>query len=442
MRAVQDTAGSWRQPASPRDFFDRLPEIERAQTGELTAVEGDLGGEEATVLRLVLLQRWLGLGDDELVAEVADRLSLRRFCGLEPASPLPDPGRLAALRLHLAATPELAEQVSRLIDEGRKKLFGPVPEISVVSPVYRAEETVFELVRRLTEVLEKITKQFEIVLVEDGSPDRSWERIRECCARDRRVRGIRLSRNFGQHAAITAGLSEARGDWVVVMDCDLQDNPDYIPELYRHALAGAEVVYTEKEKREHGRVKNFFAHGFARVSNWLSRGDQADPRVGAYSMVSRRVVEAFLRMEDVNRHYLTLLRWLGFTSARVQVRHERRFAGRSSYSLTALVRHAVAGIVSHSDRLLYLSVALGFGFLVLFLFAGTALIVAYFQLGFRAGWTSTVVLLLLTTSTILLSIGTAGIYIGKIFDQVKGRPLYVIEQRRNTPERFGPAEGR
>lgn len=307
------------------------------------------------------------------------------------------------------------------------------PLISIVSPVYRAEGTVAELVRRIVEAVTTITDRFEIVLVDDGSPDRAWQRIEECCRADPRVVGVRLSRNFGQHAAITAGLAHARGGWVAVMDCDLQDNPRYIPELFRAAQEGHDVVFTRKERREHGWVKNLCARLFMRLSNWLSSGgDTADPRVGAYSLLSRRVVDAFLELHDVHRHYLVLLRWLGYPSTTVTIRHERRSIGRSSYSLTALVRHAIDGIVSHSDRLLYVSVAVGFSFLVVSLLGIVYLFVAYLRHGFQAGWTSTIVLMLLCTSIVLLSIGTAGIYIGKIFEQVKQRPLYLVAQVRNA----------
>jgi dolichol-phosphate mannosyltransferase len=338
----------------------------------------------------------------------------------------------AHLQTHVPE-PGAREPLARPAESGRRSLRRPRPLISVVSPVYRAEATVAELVRRIGEAVALLTESFEIVLVDDGSPDRAWERIEECCHVEPRVVGVRLSRNFGQHPAITAGLAHARGDWVVVMDCDLQDNPSYIPELYRRALDGYDIVYTIKEKREHGAVKNWFAGQFARVSNWLSSGDTTDPRIGAYSLISRRVVESFLRIHDVHRHYLVLLRWLGFPSTAVTIRHEPRFAGRSSYSFLALARHAVDGIVSHSDRLLYLSVAVGFSFLCISLLGIVYLVVAYMESGFRAGWTSTIVLILLCTSMILLSIGTAGIYIGKIFEQVKQRPLYLVDQVRRAP---------
>jgi dolichol-phosphate mannosyltransferase len=275
-----------------------------------------------------------------------------------------------------------------------------------------------------------VTEDFEIVLVDDGSPDRSWRQIVECCNEDSRVIGLKLSRNFGQHSAITAALAHTRGDWIVVMDCDLQDNPRYIPQLYETALRGFDIVYTVKEERKHGFVKNLLAHMFFRCANWLSSGDKADSRIGTYSLLSRRAVDSFLQLQDVHRHYLMLVRWLGFPSTRIRIRHEPRFAGRTSYSLPALVRHAVNGMVSHSDRLLYVSVGIGFAFLTLSLLGAAYLVSAFFLTGFREGWTSTIVTILLCTSMILLSIGTTGIYIGKIFEQVKRRPLYLVEEVR------------
>lgn len=407
---------------------------------EIPVLEAALAGGQARaaarpLIALLLLQRWSGLGDEDLRAEVADRLSLRRFCGLSWSDPLPSPDLLAHARQRVDDDANACDVFGGLVEKGLDLLRGPQPLLSIVSPVYRAEEAVPELVRRIRREVAPLTEQFEIVLVDDGSPDRSWERIQECCRDEPRVVGIKLSRNFGQHAAITAGLAHARGEWMVVMDCDLQDNPRYIPQLYREGLRGYDIVYTVKERREHARLKNWSAGLFVRISNWLSSGDRADPRIGAYSLVSRRVVDAFLKLPDAHRHYLVLLRWLGFPSTAIPIRHEPRLVGRSSYSFRVLIRHSIDGIVSHSDKLLYLSVAIGFAFLSLSLLGAFGLALAYFVLGFREGWTSTIVLILLTTSIILLSIGTAGIYIGKIFEQVKQRPLYLVDQIESSSGR-------
>ena len=427
--------------ARPAEFLPRLAagvEAEIASAGPLLA---DMSAGDAepvrgeTLLRLLLLQRWLELTDEELLAETGDRASLRDFCGLPWGVRLPTQAHLAEARRRFEAHPAGRELLARLVEGGRRACGVGPPLLSVVSPVYLAAETVAELVRRIVEAVEPLTEHFEIVLVDDGSPDLGWLRIEECCHADRRVRGIKLSRNFGQHAAITAGLAHARGDWVVVMDCDLQDNPRYIPALYDEALKGADVVFTVKERRAHGRWKNGMATTFLRLSSWLSSGASVDPRIGSYSLISRRVVDAFLTLSDAQRPYLVLLRWLGFPSTAVPIRHEPRFAGRTSYSFPALVRHAIDLFVSHSDRALYLAVGVGFAFLALSLSGIAFLVAAYLVYGFREGWTSIVVLILLTTSIVLLAIGTAGMYIGKIFEQVKQRPLYRVEQVRASSER-------
>lgn len=307
----------------------------------------------------------------------------------------------------------------------------PEPLLSIVSPVYRAEEIVAELVRRITEEASRITPDFEIVLVDDGSPDRAWSRIEEACAADPRVKGIQLSRNFGQHYAITAGLDHARGRWVVVMDCDLQDDPKYIPELYAKALEGYEIVYTVKENREHGWVQNLGARLFALALNWLSSGRAVSSRVGAYSILRREAVDAFREVRDTHRHYLGVLRWMGFHSTQIVIQQQKRYRGKSSYTFSKLLRHAIDGFASQSDRLLYLAIGAGFLFLCASIALAAYLVVQYFLHGFKEGWTSTIVLILLCTSMILFSIGAVGIYIGKIFDQVRQRPLYLTRKKLN-----------
>src|SRR3990172_5559993 len=143
------------------------------------------------------------------------------------------------------------------------------PSLSIVSPVYRAEEIVDELVARIALEVSRFETNYEIILVDDGSPDNSWRRIEENCRMNSRVKGIKLSRNFGQHHAIAAGLAESKGAYVVVMDCDLQDNPGYIQQLVRKAKDGVDIVYTVKQERNHGRIKNLFAEMFHRIFNWL-----------------------------------------------------------------------------------------------------------------------------------------------------------------------------
>jgi len=310
----------------------------------------------------------------------------------------------------------------------------PDPVLSVVSPVYRAATIVPELVRRIRAAVEPLTRDYEILLVEDGSPDQSWEAIAAECATDPRVKGVRLSRNFGQHAAITAALSHARGRHVVVMDCDLQDNPAYIPALYRKAREGYDVVFALRRLRRFGFWKNFTARVYYAMFRWLA-GVDYDPRIGAYSVISRQVVDAFLQFGDYRRGYVIVLGWLGFRRAYVEVDHEERHSGASSYSGWTLVRHAVTIALSYSDKPLHLSMYIGFalsGFAFLF---GLSMIVWYFSsdVGQTAlGWTSLVVSIFFLSGLILMSLGMLGLYVGRVFEQVKQRPIFVVQETQNV----------
>ena len=303
------------------------------------------------------------------------------------------------------------------------------PLLSIVSPVYRAEDIVDELVKRICDETSKITSNFEIVLVDDGSPDDSWQKIEENHRREHRVKGVKFSRNFGQHYAITAGIYEALGDNVVVIDCDLQDNPKYIIDLYNRSLEGFDIVYTVKKNREHSLFKNLTARLYFRIFKYLSDIQGATANIGSYSLINRKVVDAFRRIHDHHRHYVMVLMMLGFRSASIEVVHERRFQGRSSYAFRKLIKHALDGITSQSDKLLRLSVSLGFYCFMVAMIWLFYLIVQYFSSGIRPGYTSIACLILLSTGLTLMSLGVLGIYIGKIFEQVKNRPLYFIEKQ-------------
>jgi len=397
----------------PRKFLESVPE------------------GEPPLVRMLLLQQWLTLPDAELLAEIDDRVSLRRFCGFENDAPLPSAEALRDFRDELARTrPALLRELTERLGPAAAE----TPLLSIVTPVYRAEEIVEEFVRSVKKALENITSNYELVLVEDGSSDGSWPRIVAACTADPRVKGVKLSRNFGQHQAITAGLEVARGRWVAVMDCDLQDDPSFLADLYGKACEGFDVVLTSRGERAHATMKNASARMFTTILNRLSGARAADPLVGGYSMLSRRAVNAFRQVADVHRHYLLIVRWLGFPIAYVPVVHRPRHHGRSSYDFRKLVRHAIDGWVSHSNRLLYASVALGFSFLAAAVAGALLVITLYFVRGFAPGWPSLVVLILVSTGSILVSLGVLGIYVGKIFDQVRARPLYVIEQTLNAAE--------
>jgi len=302
--------------------------------------------------------------------------------------------------------------------------------ISVVSPVYRAEKIVDELVRRLSSSLSKITDNYEIVLVEDGGGDNSWKEIEKNCNSDKKVKGIRLSRNFGQHYAITAGLNEASGDIIVIMDCDLQDDPEHIEKLFKEFNNGYDVVFTKRIGRKH----SFFKMMTAKIYNSLFKifsDKNYDLDVGSMTMISKRVKDEFLRLKDQDRLYIQLLKWVGFRSTFVSVEHRERYEGTSTYSLSKLFVTAIQGWTSYSDKLLRLSIYSGLIISFLSLLAGMSIVLSYFLLKYQPGWPSLIVAILFSTGLILMSIGITGIYIGKIFEQTKERPLYIIDEKLN-----------
>lgn len=306
------------------------------------------------------------------------------------------------------------------------------PYLSIVAPVYLTEQFLDELVTQVRHYAREVTENFEVVLVDDGSPGGAWSQITRLGDADPRIKGVRLSRNFGQHSAITAGLQATRGRYVILMDADLQDDPKYIPELHSAIRHGHDIVYTRKRRRRHRFFRNVLGRLYTRVINLLVEPRlRDDPGIGNYSILTRQVVDAFLEMRDYHRAYLGLLRWMGFESTVIDIDHAERPSGKSAYTASRLVNEFVNGVASQSDRLLKLSIVGGF-FMVAMALAGTvALIVLYFTVGFLQGWTSLAVLVIASTGTLLTSLGVASVYIGKTFDQVRDRPLYLVKSTLN-----------
>ena len=303
--------------------------------------------------------------------------------------------------------------------------------LSIVSPVYQAENTINELVRRIDHAAANITNKYEIILVEDRSFDDSWLRIVEVASGNTRVRGARLSRNFGQHAAITAALSLSRGEHVVVIDCDLQHNPGDIQILYKTAMDGNDIVLSRNSKRQHAPSRNIGAAFFCWITTLFSGEKQLDTNISGFSILSRKVVNAFLSFNESHRHFLHIVSWMGFSVGYVDIPHHERFQGRSSYTIRALIRHALHGIIGQSTRLLHLSIVMGFIYFLLAMIGVIYVVTRYFFWGLKEGWASGIVLLLASTGSILLSIGIIGLYIGSIFEQVRGRPLFLIDETTN-----------
>ncbi len=298
--------------------------------------------------------------------------------------------------------------------------------ISVIVPVYRCSECLEELSTRLDSTLSALTDRYEILLVDDRSPDDAWHKISELAARQGAVSAIRLSRNFGQHIAITAGLAASRGDLAVVMDCDLQDTPELIADLHKKLSEGFDMVLARRVGRSHSLFRVWGARAYFWLLNRMS-GEKLDGAYGCYSMVKRKVVDAYLTFQERERHYIFVLRRLGFQVGTIDYVHQPRRHGKSSYNLRRLLRHAVDGIFFQTTILLEWIVGLGF------LFAAGGLIWAA-VLGYRylvgtppPGFTTLAVVILVSTGVILTSLGVVGLYVGKIFENTKGRPLYIVD---------------
>ena len=306
------------------------------------------------------------------------------------------------------------------------------PEVSVVIPVYRCADCLQPLYRRLKAALAAFPSS-EIVFIDDRSPDHAWELLRELAREDPTVKAFRLSRNFGQHAAITAGLAQSSGRFTVVMDCDLQEPPEVIPQLHAKALEGYEIVHTRRERRHQSPLRRIAGRAYFRLRNVLLDAETGTDH-GTLSMLSRKVVDAFLALRDKDREYLAVLDWLGYSHATVEFAHAPRHQGRSSYTFRKLMRVAVDGLFFQTTILLRWIVLLGF--LIAFAGAGLAAyyLFSYFVTDPLPGYTSLAVLLLVLAGFIIISLGVIGLYVGKVFEQVKGRPLYLIDSRADDQQ--------
>lgn len=303
--------------------------------------------------------------------------------------------------------------------------------ISVVSPVYKAENIVAELVKQVREAISSITEDFEIILVNDASPDRSWEKIVAECATDKRIKGINLSRNFGQHYAITAGLHYAKGEWVVVMDCDLQDRPDEIPKLYQKAQEGWDSVFAQRKDRNDSIIKKLFSKAFYKIFSYLTETEQ-DASVANYGIYHRKVIDAILKMQDQIRFFPTMVQWVGFRKYYLPVKHSERYEGKSSYNFKGLFRLALNTIIAFSDKPLRLTVKLGFFITLISFIVMFAYLTMYFIGSIKVmGFTTLIISFWLLSGIIIFILGFVGLYIGKVFEKVKERPVFIIKETIN-----------
>jgi len=301
--------------------------------------------------------------------------------------------------------------------------------LSIVSPVYQAETILSELVDRIRLAVSIITDSYEIVLVEDASKDNSWGEIERLAKIHKEIVGIKLSRNFGQHYAITAGLDVAKGEWVVVMDCDLQDRPQEIPNLYQEAKKGFDVVLACRENRQDVFFKRLSSKIFYRTLAWLT-GSEQDERIANFGIYHQNVIREIVKMRESIRYFPTMVKWVGFQQTSIPVVHAENGDRRSSYNFKKLFNLALDIMLAYSDKPIRLTVKLGM------IVALTGFLFALFTF-YRfihgdiivAGYASLIISIWMLTGFLLITLGMVGLYIGKTFEGVKNRPIYIIEKK-------------
>ena len=304
-------------------------------------------------------------------------------------------------------------------------------KISIVSPIYGCKACLFELYERLVASLSPITENFEIILVNDACPQKSWETIALLAQKDKRVKGINLSRNFGQHYAITAGLDHAKGEWVVVMDCDLQDKPEEILKLYAKAQEGYDIVFGKRVERQDGFFKRLSSKLFNYVLEYFT-DTKHDNSIANFGIYAQKVIQTINRYREQSRDFLLFAKIVGFKKTEIEIEHAQRTHGKSSYNFSKLINLAIDSILSHSNKPLRLSIQLGFFIALTSLGFALWLILRYFFYHTPAeGWTSLMVSMFFMFGLLFAILGITGLYIGKIFDEVKNRPLYIIGETIN-----------
>lgn len=302
------------------------------------------------------------------------------------------------------------------------------PTISIIAPIFNEEAVIDELHRRLTPVLDGMNKSFEVLMVNDGSRDRSMERMVEIARKDPRYKIVNFSRNFGHQIAITAGMDHAQGDAIVIIDADLQDPPEVIPKLVEKWQEGFDIVYAVREKRKGETFfKKWTAAAFYRTLKKITNVD-IPVDTGDFRLMSRRAVEKLKTIRERHRFVRGLVSWIGFPQTGVTFVREERFAGETKYPLKKMLKFAFDGITSFS--FFPLQLATYFGFLVSGLSFMGILVVILMKLFTTVtipGWSSMIASILFLGGVQLITIGIIGEYIGRIYDEVKQRPLYIVQ---------------
>ena len=303
--------------------------------------------------------------------------------------------------------------------------------LSVVVPVLNEETLIQELIKRVTLNCELITNDYEVIIVDDGSTDNTWLKISEASNLNKKIKGLKFSRNFGHHYALTAGLHETVGEWVVVMDGDLQDRPEVIPDLYKKSQEGYDVVFVSRKNIP----ERIYYRTLQKIFYWFLKslsGLNFDSTQANFSIINRKVVDAFKSFPENARFYGSTIMWLGFKRSKIFADHGKRLSGKPSYTLKKRLRLALDIILSFSERPLKFAIGVGVMISIISILVAAWIIYAAITWGYTVtGWTSLIFSIFFFSGIILVFLGIIGIYLGRVFQEVKRRPLFIISERLN-----------
>ncbi len=301
----------------------------------------------------------------------------------------------------------------------------------MVIPVYLGKSILPELVSQLVSALEVLQSEFEIILVDDGCPQDSWSAIVKESHTDKRIKGVKLAKNFGQQNAINAGLEKVRGDFVVVMDCDLQDKPDEIINLYKEAKKGFDIVFARRIDRTDRFLKRLMTSIFYKVFSFLL-GVPYDGTIANFGIYKRHVIDQYNQLVEKEKVFFTLIRSMGFISGYIEVKHGERYKGESSYSWNKLIKLAIRIFISYSDRPLHLVIQLGFTI------SSLAVLFVIYSIWSKLsgnihvpGYASIVASIWFFSGLIIFILGVIGLYLAQVFKNVKQRPDYYVQKTEN-----------
>ena len=317
------------------------------------------------------------------------------------------------------------------LSSNKKRMANTKPHISIVTPVYGCKTCLEELYLRVKKTLDSMGQTFELIMVNDASPDDAWETITKLADKDSRIIGINFSRNFGQHYAITAGLDNSCGEWIVVMDCDLQDQPEEIPKLYQKAQEGYDTVLGRREVRNDSFLKKLGSEYFYKTLGYLTDTKQ-DSAVANFGIYHKKVISAIKSMNDNLRYFPAMVRWVGFKTTSINIEHAERFEGKSTYSIRSLIRLGANVILAFSDKPLKLIINLGLTISISSIIFAIYQLIKYKQGEIEIlGWTTIVVSIWLLFGITIFILGVIGSYLGKVFERVKDRPKYIVKEQTN-----------